>query len=106
MHQLALLLLLLSLVLSMLANLRVAVLGAGVAGPTVAMLLKQNLGCTPTVFEASHAIKEARTQYVLGLLQGGGLHCWHVVDIAFIKVPCANAEPKTESIWLQSPAPS
>lgn len=39
---------------------RVAVIGAGVAGPVLACLIKQRLGWETTVFEAAHAIKEVR----------------------------------------------
>lgn len=39
-------------------TMRVAIIGAGVAGPALAMLLKHNLGWQPAVFEAAHAIKE------------------------------------------------
>lgn len=37
---------------------RVAVIGSGVAGPVLAMLIKQRLGWDTTVFEAAQAIKE------------------------------------------------
>eukprot|EP00879_Flechtneria_rotunda_P025642 GHRR01027271.1.p1 GENE.GHRR01027271.1~~GHRR01027271.1.p1 ORF type:complete len:245 (+),score=56.35 GHRR01027271.1:113-847(+) len=39
-------------------DLRVAIIGAGVGGPALAMLLKKHLGCTPVVFEAANVIKE------------------------------------------------
>lgn len=42
---------------------RVGIVGAGVAGPVLAMLLKHKLGWQPAVFEAAHAIREVRTPY-------------------------------------------
>jgi len=40
-------------------DLRVAIIGAGIGGPVLAMLLEKHLGCTPVLFEQADAIREA-----------------------------------------------
>jgi hypothetical protein len=58
-------------------DLRVAIIGAGIGGPVLAMLLKKHLGCTPVVFEQADAIRE------VGMCRGSQslrscccIHCW------------------------------
>lgn len=45
---------------SLWTNLRVAIIGCGVAGPTLALLLKKHLGCTPVIFDRVPEVKEVK----------------------------------------------